>query len=275
MEKVAIIILTFNSGKYLHETIKSCKNQTYKNIDIIIVDDCSTDGTIDYLKSLSDINVFYRSENLGISKNINFAVSKTNSRYLVFLGHDDLLAPTHVEKMVEHIETDSDDIALVHCNSIKIDAKGYELGYIFKNDNQIKKTNKPLFYLAINNFLFQGGGIYDRKKFLEVNGWDERFKLYGEWLVYIKIAQKWKISYNTTTHYYYRIHSGSTMKKIETEQKKEVKLYYDLCRNLAFSSLDKNERNLKLKINIFYAKFKYYIKSRIFFSLNFLNNLKD
>lgn len=271
MEKVAIIILTYNSGEYLRETIKSCRNQTYKNINIIVVDDCSTDGTIDYLKSLSDIYVFYRNKNSGISKNINFAVSKTNSKYLVFLGHDDLIDTTHVEKMVKHIETDG-DIALVHCNSLKIDSKGSELGYTFKNDSQIKRSKNPLFHLAINNFIQLCGAIIDRKKFVDVNGWDESYKFYGEWLICIKLSQKWKILYNVTTFSYYRIHSRSTMKKIERFQKKEVRLYYELCRSLAFSSLEKNERGIKIKINIFYAKFKYYIKSRILFLLDFILN---
>lgn len=58
MEKIAIIIPTFNSAKYLAETIECCKNQSYKNIEIIIVDDASTDGTQDFLNSLDDVSLF-------------------------------------------------------------------------------------------------------------------------------------------------------------------------------------------------------------------------
>ena len=245
MEKIAIIILTFNSAKYLAETIECCKNQSYKNIEIIIVDDASTDGTQDFLNSLDDVSLFFNETNKGISKNLNFAVNQTDAEYIIFLGHDDSLPYTHVEKMLQEIKSDP-QIALVHCNSLKIDADGRILALSKDNLEQCRRSNKSMYHLAIDNFIQSCGLIFDRKKYIQIGGWDESYKLYGEYLSYIKFAQRWKIHYCDKTHGYYRVHTGSMMHMINREQKNEIKAYKQLCRNLAMTFLEKNERDLSL-----------------------------
>ena len=245
MKKVAIIISTYNSGNYLKETIRSCKNQSYKNKEIIVVDDASEDFTVDFLKALKNVKVFLNKRNKGISKNLNFALNKTDADYVIFLGHDDILPFTHVEKMVEEIESDP-EIALVHSNALKIDSFGKLLNFSRNSFEQIKKSKKPMYYLSIDNFIQSCGLLLDRNKFLQIGGWDEKYKLYGEWLIYIKIAKQWKIHFCEKTYGYYRVHEKSTMKMINLEQRKEIREYKQFCREVAMSFLDKKERDMRL-----------------------------
>jgi len=255
MEKVAIIIPTFNSCEYLHETLESCKNQSYRNIEIIVVDDCSTDGTVGFLKSINDIRVFFNKENKGISKNLNFAITQTDADYAIFMGHDDILPCTHVEKMLQEIKTDT-EIGLVHCNALKIDTAGGILNLSRDNVEQINKSKKAMYYLALDNFIQSCGLMFDRRKFIEIGGFDENYKLYGEWLAYIKFAKDWKIEYCDKTHGYYRIHPGSTMRMINQKQRSQIREYKKICRDLAKSYLDKKDIdiNFMLKRGYRFAK---------------------
>ena len=264
MNKVSIIIPTFNGQEFLRDTIESTLNQTYKNIEVFVIDDCSTDSTLSVLSSYEGrIQLIKNDKNLGLAKTVNKAVSLTDSDYLILLGQDDLLPYNHVEIMVKQIQK-NDDVALVHCNSLRIDSNGDELGFTFKNKAQIKKSKNPLYYLSINNFIQSCGLIFDREKFIEVNGWNEKYKLYGEWLIFIKLASKWKILYNDKTYGFYRIHANSTMRKINNEQRGEVALYYEECRDLAIFNYGKP--NIYLKTIIIFQKLKTSLKQVIFFS---------
>ena len=91
---VSIIMPAYNSEAFINETIDSIKNQTYKNWELIIVDDCSTDNTIkiikDYQKEDSRIQLFEQEKNMGTAIARNVAVEKANGQYLAFIDSDDL-----------------------------------------------------------------------------------------------------------------------------------------------------------------------------------------
>lgn len=92
--KVAVIIPNYNKAQYLSKCIDSVLNQTYDNIEIIIVDDCSTDKSNQIIKSIvkknPDIKYYKLPENRGVSFARNYGAAKTNADYLVFLDSDDV-----------------------------------------------------------------------------------------------------------------------------------------------------------------------------------------
>jgi glycosyltransferase involved in cell wall biosynthesis len=109
---VSIIIPLFNSEKYISETIESCLNQTYKNIEIIIIDDGSTDESAkiagNFIKHDSRVSIKYReTQPKGASACRNIGISEANGEYVIFLDSDDLLAPKCVDERVAYMETNS------------------------------------------------------------------------------------------------------------------------------------------------------------------------
>ena len=203
--KVSIIIPTYNGEKYIRETLDSCLNQSYKNIEIIVVDDCSTDTTVEILKSYgSKIKLTVNKVNKGIVKNINNITLELNSDYVIFLGHDDVLPQKHIEIMIS--EFDSNTVA-VHCNSMIIDEIGNEVK-IARNDNtQIQKSANCMFELSLNNFISSCGMLHRVDIFKKLNGWSEEYKQYGEWLYYIKELEYGNIKYTVRTKALYRRHA--------------------------------------------------------------------
>ncbi len=105
---VSIIIPSFNSEKFIAETIQSVQNQTYKNWEMILVDDCSTDTTISIIKefALHDTRIKLTSleKNSGTGIARNLALAQASGRYISFLDADDLWKPMKLERQIEFLE---------------------------------------------------------------------------------------------------------------------------------------------------------------------------
>src|SRR5688572_12660092 len=101
---VSIITPSFNSEKFISETIKSVQNQTYQNWEMIIVDDCSTDDTVSKISDfLQDkrIQLHQLNQNSGTGIARNKALSLATGRFIAFLDSDDLWKPEKLQKQVE------------------------------------------------------------------------------------------------------------------------------------------------------------------------------
>lgn len=104
---VSVLLTSYNREKYIRESIESVLSQTYKQYELIIVDDASTDSTkeiINEYKSLSNIYIVYNEYNLGEYRNRNKAASIAKGEYIKYLDSDDVMAPDCLEVMVEKME---------------------------------------------------------------------------------------------------------------------------------------------------------------------------
>ena len=229
---VSIIIPSYNGQEFIEKTIESCLNQTYKYINILVIDDNSTDSTRDLLSAYGDeVALIFNNENLGIVKNVNHGVNLIQTDYFLLLGHDDVLVETHVEKMLNEFEP---GVVSVHCNSVLINGKGEETGVLFDDSTQIIKNSNSLFELSIENYISSCGMLHKTSVFKEVNGWDERYLHYGEWLYYIKSLEYGKIKYTTSTQAYYRRHDTNITNTFRSKSVlRKLHMYMDECRCLA------------------------------------------
>lgn len=101
--KVSIVVPVFNARKYIEETIRSVEQQTFSDWELILVDDRSTDGTREYLKTIENekIHVFFLKENMGAAKARNKGIVEAEGKYLAFLDADDIWMPEKLEKQVK------------------------------------------------------------------------------------------------------------------------------------------------------------------------------
>ncbi|MCF1421389.1 glycosyltransferase [Mangrovimonas futianensis] len=108
---VSIIIPTFNSKNYLKQAVNSALNQTFQHIEIIVVDDGSTDGTLDLFPEFQSQGVqCYSIPNGGASNARNFGLGKATGDYFQFLDADDLLVPTKIEKQINLMQQHDADL---------------------------------------------------------------------------------------------------------------------------------------------------------------------
>ena len=136
MTDISIVVPIYNAEAYLNKCIDSLINQTKKNIEIILVNDGSTDKSEEIIKSYKDKRIkYYKNKNKGIGYTRNFGIDKSNSKYIMFLDSDDYLDVNACEKLFNKIEKDSSDVVV---SDFIITHNGTEKKEVI---NDFKKTN--------------------------------------------------------------------------------------------------------------------------------------
>lgn len=144
---VSIIMPVYNASKYLDEAILSVLNQTYKNWELITVDDGSTDTSLEILKKYAKenkkIKVFKNKKNLGVGKTTNYALSKAKGKYIARFDADDIMPAYRLEKQVNYLKT--------HTNTVVV---GGQVEIMSENGLKTGNKNFPLSHKAIYEGLF-------------------------------------------------------------------------------------------------------------------------
>ena len=113
MNSISVIVPIYNSEAYLNKCIDSLINQTKKDIEIILVNDGSTDASDKIIKSYKDKRIkYYKNKNKGIGYSRNFGIDKSNSKYIMFLDSDDYLDIHACEELYKKIEKDKSDVVV-------------------------------------------------------------------------------------------------------------------------------------------------------------------
>ena len=127
MDKVSIIVPVYNGEKYLKRCVDSLINQTYQNIEIILINDGSTDNSLDIIKSYDDSRIkVIDKKNTGVSDTRNKAIKKATGNYICFCDCDDFYDKEYVKTMYNLIQTK--DVPIVRCNYKVIDNKDKIIG---------------------------------------------------------------------------------------------------------------------------------------------------
>lgn len=137
---VSIIMPSYNTGKFISETIKSVISQTYQNWELIIVDDCSTDNTDDVVAEyLTDKRICYikNDVNSGAAVSRNRALREARGRWIAFLDSDDLWAPDKLEKQINFMHKNG--YAFSYTKYIEIDEENKLLGKMVSGPKKITK----------------------------------------------------------------------------------------------------------------------------------------
>ena len=112
--KIVAVVVTYNRKELLLECIQAILNQTYKNFNLIISDDCSKDSTPDVLKKYAEkdkrIILYLQSQNLGVVKNIEFLLKQVKSEFYMLSDQDDVWLKEKVEKSVETLKRKNADL---------------------------------------------------------------------------------------------------------------------------------------------------------------------
>ncbi len=117
---ISVIIPTYNTQEYVERAIQSVLNQTFQNLEVVVVDDASTDETVDRIRGIIDerIKLFVQPQNLGASAARNRAIKAAQGTWIALLDSDDWYAPERLEKLLEvaqseHADIVADDLSLI------------------------------------------------------------------------------------------------------------------------------------------------------------------
>lgn len=137
MDKISVIILTYNVGQYLDQCIQSVCNQTYQDLEIILVDDGSNDNSLvicqHHAKKDPRIKII-QEKNAGAGAARNLGLQIATGKYILFIDGDDFIAKNHIQHLYEHIKNDNSDISCAMF--YRIDSEGTYYFYTDPNNQQ-------------------------------------------------------------------------------------------------------------------------------------------
>jgi len=189
---ITILINSYNGERTIFETIKSALAQTYKNYEILIIDDASTDDTVNLIRKFKSkkIRLYVNNKNIGLGKSRLLAHSKIKGKYICVLDQDDLWNKNKIETQLK-IFLENKKIGLV--------ATGYKL--INEKNEIISSENK---YYDLKNFknhlsyknIFAHSTIMYRKKYAESVGWYSKEFVYAQdFDLIVKILKKYEFKF--------------------------------------------------------------------------------
>lgn len=183
MKKVSVIMPCFNDGKYIQESIECALNQTYKNIELIIIDDGSTEQeTINILKNIKDNRIkILNTSRLGPSGARNKGINECDGDYILPLDSDDIIDETYIEKAVNIIESNS-NIGIVYC----------EAELFGEREGKWELPSYSIGEMLVNNVIFVTA-LFRKKDWELVGGFDISFKKgledYDFWLSILELGR--------------------------------------------------------------------------------------
>ena len=201
MPKVTIYILNFNYGRYISQAIKSALSQTYDNLEILIIDDGSTDNSMEVINKFSDKVKIIKQENIGLVRSIIKAFSIAKGEYIMRLDADDWLDPCCVEKLVKKIEKNT-DVALVFPDYFEVDEFGQIIRCIKRHDfsENVSMYDQPA----------HGACTLTRKEhYFSVGGHDESFQCQDGVDIWLSLTEKYNVINVKEPLFYYRKHNQS------------------------------------------------------------------
>ena len=218
--KVTILLSVYNGEKHLSDSIDSLLFQTYKNIEILIIDDNSNDATFDickkYEESFNNIKVFKNLKNLGLTKSLNFLIEHSSGTYLARQDADDISEVTRIEKQIKFM------------NKYKLDActtRAYVMKQNKVTPNKSVYMPKKLVMRFKNPFI-HGSLMIKKTSILEVGKYNEKFYYSQDYkLMYDLIEKGYKVKIIKKPLYILNMEGN-----ISIEKKDEQKYYAECVR---------------------------------------------
>lgn len=198
---VSIIVLSYNSASTIVETLDSIKEQTYKNLELIVSDDCSpVKNTIEIIQKWLDENgsrfvhaeLVTTGKNTGVSGNINRGVAKSHGEWIKSIAGDDLLIPTAIDEYVNFVTNHSEKVRMCVCD-VEPFSEGGEVpeslmrsyaSYFEKESESYEQQRKRV----MADLIFVGPAyFYSRELFDEVGGFSDKYGCAEEWPFVYKV----------------------------------------------------------------------------------------
>lgn len=200
---VSIICLCYNHAQFIEEAVASVLNQTYKNIEIIIVDDASTDESKEIIKKICASHPVIRfvdlHENVGNCAAFNRGLVLAQGDFIVDFATDDIFLPHRIEKQIEAFSKLPDDYGVTHTNSTIIDEQGQSLyqhkDYLLKNGIINEMPEGEVYSEVLQRYFISPPSMLVKKAvFDELGGYDENLA-YEDFDFWVRSSRNWKYHY--------------------------------------------------------------------------------
>jgi glycosyltransferase involved in cell wall biosynthesis len=198
-----------NGERFIEAALTSIVAQTYKNLELIIVDDGSTDGTLERIERFRDklaIRYLRHDTPLGIAVSVNDGIRAATGEYVAFLDHDDAWLPEFLETQTRYLD-EHPDVGMVHSDFQTIDAEGTILEDSVATCRRRERPSGHVFpQLFMDSFIVGNSVLIRRECFNQLGIFDETLK-WADYHMWLRVARKYKVDYVGKVLTAYRQHS--------------------------------------------------------------------
>jgi glycosyltransferase involved in cell wall biosynthesis len=225
MPRVSILLTCFNHIRFLPAAWDSVWAQSYRDFEVIAIDDGSTDGTREWLDQRAEpFKKIFNEQNLGTYASLNRALEEAGGEFVAVLNDDDLWAPDKLARQVELMDR-VPDVGLAHTDGWFIDGEGRRmegtpLGFEFPRF----ETGDVLLDLVYQNKIIASAALARMRCFRELGGFDPSFFGSGDWQMWFRIAERWKVGFVPEALTFYRVHGGNASHRLEKIWRDDEKL---------------------------------------------------
>ncbi|AKJ42874.1 glycosyltransferase family 2 protein [Pragia fontium] len=276
-EVVSIVIVSHNHKGFIRQCLESVFSQTYKNIDVTLIDNASVDGTLDEINILSksfSFKVIYNKVNVGLPATLNMALDIVDGKYLVLLSADDYIVYDRVEKQVDFL---SKNIGFYACSGsqIKVNSKGDNLPikeqknfineFSIIDEKNIAKTG---------NRIFSPTTMYRLNELRKLGGYIDDILIEDLYVFYKAASVGMRMALLPRVFSYYRIHDGNSHSKYMWMHKNKLKIlelhkessfYLELQKLIYLEGFYSLSRNYKIESLKIFPKIFFCINSKYFY----------
>lgn len=220
MCNISVVMPVYNCEKYLKEAIDSVINQTYSNLELIIIDDCSTDNSVNIINSYHDerIILIRNDKNLGIAKTLNKGIEISKGKYLARMDADDICYLHRLEIQYNFME-----------NNLDIGMCGSSVEVFTESNTNIHECpvgDDEIKVLQMFNTAFAHPSVMIRKNILDKYDlrYDDFYEGMEDYELWIRMSQITKLANIKEVLLKYRSHSGQVTKKVSSLQCQRMKI---------------------------------------------------
>jgi glycosyltransferase involved in cell wall biosynthesis len=219
MPTISVIVPIYNGERTILETIESVQQQTFSDFELIVINDGSTDRTLERLATVKDSRIKVVSyENGGVSVARNHGMAHATGEFISFIDADDLWTPDKLELQLAALQKHPEaGVAYSWTSNMSDEGKSFDIGHspIF--------TGNVYPELLVTNFIANGSNLLIRREAIEsVGDFDPALSGCADWDFYVRLAARWHFVVVPKLQILYRQSSGSMSSKIETMEKENI-----------------------------------------------------
>lgn len=221
--RVSVIIPSYNHEKYIEECIESVLSQTYRDREVLVIDDASKDRTPEILKGYENrIHLILHETNQGTYKVLNEGLAHAKGEYFAILNSDDVWLPKKLELQVNLLDAHPEYV-FCHTFGKFIDQDGNEIpgrpmGFEFPR----VPSGDILPRLVMNNCVIASSVLLRLEIARKVCGFEESFRNLGDWDMWLRLAEQGEVGFVDQVLTLYRVHGENTIYQKETTRKEEI-----------------------------------------------------
>lgn len=215
MARVSVLLTCYNHLRYLPAALEGIRKQTYRDFEVLAIDDGSQDGSREWLQTQPDLRTLFNPTNLGTYATLNAGLQATQSEFVAVLNDDDVWEPEKLERQVALLDANP-AVGLVHTGGTFINGEGgtFEgnpLGFAFPTF----ETGDILLGLVYENKIIASAALARRSCFEDLGGFNPAYFGSGDWEMWFRIAENHHVGFVDAPLTHYRVHGANASHKLE------------------------------------------------------------